>query len=262
LYYSIAGATASCDFYYYVSADGENFVKKSYSIKNVATVGSDVIVFSPQACEAIKIEIVSNGVGDATVTCSLVIRTGVFGDLGFLTLDGGTKSLQTIDYSHHEIHAGSYFTAMHTGDAKNDGETITIYLKTSNTTKYCHCFAKWSSGGAAYFRIYEAPTITANTGTNGQVVINHSRNSSGASTVYDNATTPVVNKYGIDVTKTGDGTIVWLDYSGAGKSSAGSSRNEDEIILKTNTAYLFMVESDAAGISLNLIVSWYEHINR
>ena len=175
--------------------------------------------------------------------------------------DYTTNAVNSIDFGHHEIHAGDSFTKEHLAVSKNDGETINIYLKTANTAKWCHMFMGWSSGGAAYGRIYEAPTITANTGTNGQAVFNRNRNSTTISGVFDNATSPVVNKTGIDVTKTGDGTIIYTRYTGAAKKEGGEFRAENEFMLKPNTAYLFEVESDAAGITLSLYLNWYEHEN-
>lgn len=176
-------------------------------------------------------------------------------------IDNNSGAFMVIDYAHHEIHAGDHFTVHHSAASKNDGTTINIYLKTPNTTKYCHMFMKWSASGAAYGRIYEAPTITANTGTNATAVYNRNRNSSTASTVVDNATTPAANKVGLDVTKTGNGTIIFNEFSGAAKQQKGESRNDNEYMLDANTAYLFEVESDAAGLTLAITLDWYEHID-
>jgi hypothetical protein len=177
-------------------------------------------------------------------------------------IDTTTRSFQTIDYAHHEIHSGSSFVAKYYGTSKNDGQTINLYIKTPDTTKWGHMFFQWSASGAAYGRIYEAPTITANTGTNGQAILNHNRNSATTSVMSDNATTPAADKYGTDVTKTANGTIIYEEYAGAAKSQGGAGRNEDEYILKRNTAYLFEVESDAAGLTLSINMSWYEHIDQ
>lgn len=177
-------------------------------------------------------------------------------------IDTSTRSLQIIDYAHHEIHAGSSYHAFVYDNTAATGELVNIYIKTASTTKYCHMFAQWSSGGAAIFRIYEAPTITANTGTNGLAVINHNRNSSSASGCFDNATEPVVNKYGTGVTKTVDGTVLLVEYSGVGKTVTGSGRNESEYILLPNTVYLFEVIAIGNNIALNIGLDWYEHTDQ
>jgi hypothetical protein len=176
--------------------------------------------------------------------------------------DRSTFGIITIDYSHHEIHEGSYFHCQHVGTGKNAGQTINIYLKTPNSTAFCHAFAKYSANGAAYLKIYESPTITANTGTNGQPAINHNRVLRTASTILDNATVPATGMYGVDVTKTVDGTIIWNEYTGAAKQTGAGGRNEEEHILKANTVYLFEVMSDASGLVLNLIILFYEHTDK
>jgi hypothetical protein len=179
-----------------------------------------------------------------------------------IRIDASTRSIQTIDYAHHEIHGGSSFHAFVYDDTAATGELVNIYIKTANTTKYCHSFAQWSSGGAGIFRIHEAPTITTNTGTNGVSIINHNRNSSTTSGCFDNATTPVVNKYGTGVTKTGEGTVLLIEYSGVGKSISGTGRNESEYILKPNTVYVFELIAIGNNIALGIGLDWYEHTDQ
>jgi hypothetical protein len=179
-----------------------------------------------------------------------------------VTVDDSTHAITTVDYAHHEVHSGSFFAAFHSAGSKNDGTTINIYFKTPNTTKYIHSLVQYSASGAAYCRIREAPTVTANTGTNAIDIYNHNRTSTKASTVYDNATSPAAGKYGKDVTVTAGGTVIYEDYSGSARSFAAASRSNDEFILSPNTAYVFEVESDAAGLVLDLMVSWYEHTNK
>jgi len=168
--------------------------------------------------------------------------------------------LVTIDFAHHEIHEGNTYNAFHSGTSKGDGQTINIYLKTPNVTgKWIHMFARWGSSGAAYLNIYEAPTITDNTGTH-VAAVNRNRNSGLTSSIIDNSLTPTVGKYSTDVTKTGNGTQLQQEYSGAAKQHGGEGRDTNEWILDQNTEYCFEVESDAAGLTLNLELSWYEHV--
>lgn len=177
-------------------------------------------------------------------------------------IDMVTHALETIEYEHHEIHNGSMFHAENYNASVAAGATINIYLKTPDTTKWSHIVAKWASGGAAIFRIYEAPTITANTGTNGKESFNHNRNSLTASVNLDNAAVPVAGKYGIDVTKTADGTLLNTDYDGIGKSFSGEGEHNNEYMLKQNTVYLFEVEAVGNNITLSLNLNWYEHTNK
>jgi hypothetical protein len=170
----------------------------------------------------------------------------------------GLGYLVGIDIAHHKIHESKRYAIRHFGTGKNDGDSISVYFKTPNTTKRLHAYFDYSGSGAAWGFIYEAPTVTVNTGTNNQVMFNRDRNSSNSSTVIDNATVPNAGKYGINVTITNVGTIIYTDYSGAGKQHGAQSRGDDEFILKANTVYCFVVESDAAGLTLNEIVDFYE----
>lgn len=176
-------------------------------------------------------------------------------------LDGVSQAITTIDSLHHEIHEGDAYSINFYDVSKGDGTTINAYFKTPNTSKRIHCFFQWSASGAAFGRILEAPTVTSNTGTNAKDIYNKNRNSSNTSEVVDNATSPAAGKFATDVTITGNGTILSVEYSGAAKSVGGESRNESEFVLKPNTAYVFQVESDAAGLTLALRVGWYEHSN-
>lgn len=162
-----------------------------------------------------------------------------------------------LDLAHHEIHEGDSFSIRHVGTGKNDGETIAVYLKTPNTTKRIHAFMDWSASGAAYGIKYEAPTITAGTGVQA-AVFNRERNSGNTSTVWDNTNPAVQNKVTTDPTKTGNGTIISTEFAGAAKSEGAQVRGEHEWVLKQNTAYLFVVESDAAALTLGMSLRWYE----
>lgn len=184
-----------------------------------------------------------------------------------IRIDSSTRALNVIDYTHHEIHAGAAYFAFHTDASKGDGDTINIYFKTpAETTSenlLCHVVVEWAASGAAFLNIYEAPTVTSGTGTNGNDVIDRNRNLTTSSTlsgVQDNmGTSSAAGAYAKDVTVTDNGTLIYQDYAGTGKSSAASERAEEEIVLASDTEYVFEVESDAAGLTLFLRVDWYEH---
>jgi hypothetical protein len=171
-------------------------------------------------------------------------------------VDEDTHSLVTIDVPHHEIHEGESFTVSHTVTGKNDGETGVVVVLT--TTKDCHVLFNWAASGAAYAKIFEGPTITDNSGTNGVSVFNRDRNSTNTSTVKDNATSRAFNKVCTDPTVSATGTVIFTEFAGAAKAFGGLGRNNNEFILAQNTEYAFVVESDAAGLTLNMILDWYE----
>ena len=185
-------------------------------------------------------------------------------------LDQTTHAATTVTYPHSELHEGNYFDAWHTLTGKNDGTYLTIYFKTANTDKLPHLVATWQSSGAAYFRIREFPVVTANTGAS-HTIFNRFRAATTTSGFFDNAATPVVNKYMTDVTianrtpatvGVNGGLILFEEYDGIGKQTPGGGREMFERKLLKNTAYVYEVESDAAGLVLALQLGWYEHTDR
>ena len=173
-------------------------------------------------------------------------------------IDKVTNSLQTIDYSHHEIHDGNYYLATTYDDSAATGEKVNIVFTTPASPK-CHMLSLWSSGGAAIFRIYEAAVVTANNGTNALPIYNKNRNSTNTSGCLDNATVNAVGKYSTGTTITNTGTTIILEYSGVGKTVNGMGRSDSEFILKPSTKYAFEVEAIGNGIAIALLLDWYEH---
>ena len=185
-------------------------------------------------------------------------------------LDQTTHAMAVVDYPHAELHEGWYFDAWHTLTGINDGAYLTIYFKTANTDKLCHMVGSWQSSGAAYFRIREFPVVTANTGSS-KAIYNRFRASTNTSGVFDNATSPVVNKHMTDVTianrtpatpSVNGGLVIFEEYDGIGKQATGGGRERFERKLLKNTAYVYEVESDAAALVLSLQLGWYEHTDK
>jgi len=166
-------------------------------------------------------------------------------------LDAITHTLQTIDYAHHEIHAGSHFEYTDCLPLASAG-TQDYLITTPNTTKWAHF--SWDVEGSAITAVdfYEA---TDKTGTTLQTVFNNDRNSATTATV-------TVHK-GVSGGTT-DGTKIWCHKSGSstGASRSGaSSETNNEFILKQNTKYLIRITSGTADNLVNLTIGWYEHTN-
>ena len=52
-------------------------------------------------------------------------------------IDTSTHSLQTVEYSHHEIHSGSYYRIHINKDVPNGG-TYNVCFTSPDTTSYMH----------------------------------------------------------------------------------------------------------------------------
>jgi hypothetical protein len=169
-----------------------------------------------------------------------------------LRLDIATHTLQTIDYAHHEIHAGSHF--MYTDSVELDTSGTQDYLIiTPDTTKWAHMMFDMDASAIAMFQLYEDSTHTS---TDTQTAGNNNRNST------DSATTLI---YKGSTTDTSDGTLIHAYKGGSATNqsrSASLARNDSEIILKQDTTYTLRFTSYADNNLFNLRLEWYEHTDR
>jgi hypothetical protein len=167
-------------------------------------------------------------------------------------LDAATEVMMIIDYSHHEVHAGSHF--LYTDAVLLASEAAQDYLITTpNTTKWAHMTFVLEGSAITQFELYEGADRD---GTTPQTVGNSNRNSAVA------ATTTVHKGTSGGTT---DGTRLHLYKSGSATQqsrSGGGTRNDDELILKQNTKYILRVTSGTNGNLTNVRMSWYEHTDR
>jgi hypothetical protein len=162
----------------------------------------------------------------------------------------------TMAREHNLTHEGKSFRAFHNHSSLGSGSTINIFFTTASTPNVNLIFN--ISGSVSFdFELLEAPTVTSNTGTHGQAVINKNRNSATASTVLDNATSPESGVFTIDATVTADGTIIASEVFGSNKGGGDYSLTR-EMILKSSTAYVFRLTSQDAGNRVHINLDWYE----
>ena len=97
---------------------------------------------------------------------------------GAIRIDSVTNTLQTIDYSHHEVHAGSHF--MYTDSVTlGNGGTQDYMIVTPNTTKWAHMTFYLDGSAITQWQLYEA---SDKNGTTEQTVGNNNRNSTTVNT--------------------------------------------------------------------------------
>ena len=187
-----------------------------------------------------------------------------------LRVDSATETLQTIEYEHHEIHAGSSFTCHFNNDVTNIGEQTGIAFNTPNTTKWIHVQVTAVATGASYVSIFEVADLDVDEGTD-LAIYNRDRNSLTASTVSTIETVPEAGK-ATSYTEAqlagatlSTATEIMRKYIGtAGKGGiGGETRAIGEFILKQATQYAFVVTSlTDDAITHNITLDWYEHANR
>jgi len=116
-----------------------------------------------------------------------------------------------------------------------------------------------SNSVASHFDILEAPTITADSGSE-EDVVNRNRNSVNESGVLSIETTQQADMVTINPTITDGGTTIHAEAMGGYKNYPGSGLvGAGKYILKQNTTYAFRLTSDTDNGVASVELFWYEH---
>jgi len=192
-------------------------------------------------------------VSDITIMGQIAGLSKSGGNFRHIRLDGSTESVQTITYSHHEIHAGSSFTVADVQAVNTT--TVKWLLVTPNTTKWSHMVFDIECTGEMLVKITEGADRTTTTPL---AIINRNRNSGNAGTL----------TVGSGATGgTTDGAITIFNRRsgntgvGAKTVAVGGARGQAEWNLKQNTKYVVSVTTFAA-VHVSLSLDWYEHTNK
>ena len=189
-------------------------------------------------------------------------------------IDNSTNAVNTIDYAHHEVHAGSTFCIHLADNAVGKATEMGCLFTTPAGAKWFHCVYSVSMGAKAVFDILEAPTVDVTPDlTNFYTPRNRNRNSDKVSTASSVRVTPVANQATLildgDATPiSADGTVLHTEVIGGakkGKTASDGHTHEDEYILKADTTYYFRVKGDDTGdnnLQMSMEVIWYEHTNK
>ena len=166
-------------------------------------------------------------------------------------LDEATNTLKTIEYEHHEIHAGNMFHADYNKGAIDTDAVALLLVTTPDTTKWAHAIFHMIVTKGALLELFEDPTIDP-VGT-AVTAYNHDRNSATAATVVVTHT-PTVGA---------TGTLIDVSHAGTGGKYAvgGSDIGRYEWILKQNEQYLLRATSHEDANEVIVGVDWYEHVN-
>ena len=168
-------------------------------------------------------------------------------------IDVATHTLQTIDYAHHEVHAGShyfYFDSVELASAGVQNYLISV----PDSTAWPHMTFSMDGSAITQFDLYEGTDKSGSTNVTSKI-FNSNRNSS--------------NVAGVTIFKgltggTTDGTLIktYKDGSSSGGARTSSSVRSGELILKQNTKYILRVTSSTAANLTNVKFEWYEHTNK
>ena len=172
-----------------------------------------------------------------------------------LHLDGATNQLTTIDYAHHEAHAGSGYFAVYSALAA-DTELIEVRIQTPDTKKWAHMIIGIDTALASYAQMW-VPTTKTHEAGNAITPFNRDNNSSNTSGLTI-CHTPAGSQAGAANLAQYIGSA-----STSGKADAGGGTgSRGEFILLQNSSYLIRITSRADNNALSIVLDWYEHENK
>jgi len=171
-----------------------------------------------------------------------------------LGVDTDTRTLQTIDYAHHEIHSGSHY---YINGHMTLGENVTnhVLLITPDSTKWAHFVWAINSSGITETWLDEG-AVGGMTGGAAVTPINNNRNSTKTSTMVLTSGVSIATSYTTRVDNAKWGALGFKTTIG------GGSGRDDEIILKRGTKYLRTFISGTADNIIQFKASWYEHSDK
>ena len=162
----------------------------------------------------------------------------------------------TLDIDHHSVHLGRSFKAITGSESLASAGTKTIAFKTLDDEEHIHLNIMASGSALAKVEFFEAPIITADTGTHAKWV-NKKRDSLNLIRTSSIETTPQEGYYSIDPTITDVGTIIDPSNFIGGSKQTGLRREEVEWELSPNTIYAVRLtslqNSNAVNIALYAI---------
>lgn len=198
----------------------------------------------------IKIDQTTVGTTNAVVPKTY---NSVLGTYDNFRADGQTRALQTIDYAHHEIHAGSHYYRTFSATVASGAVQYYLLDIASAGLKYPHMSFEFNGTAITKFEIFEDSTKS---GDGDKILpLNNDRNSTNTS---------IIELYDAIGEEGDEGTLIWEHSAGTATQqsrSAASSEQATELVLKNNTKYLIKITSGTDGNLVNVTLEWYEHTN-
>ena len=177
-------------------------------------------------------------------------------------IDRATNAQNTIDYAHHEIHSGSHYFNDFSIDIPAS-DWLDVRFTTPNTTKWLHMLISIKTQEEGLYQLYEtAPTLTAGTALVAENNNRNTPNSSGIS-AFDYIINTTEENANLD-TNTSGATLLRSALLGSNQGNlSGVTRNENELVLKQNTAYLIRVNNKISSVRYcSWVLDWYEHTSK
>ena len=167
-------------------------------------------------------------------------------------IDKATQSLNTIDYAHHEIHNGKHFYIEgHQTIGSSDQPGFQVGLTTPSGSTWAHFTWELNTNGIMDTKLYEDAQVSGGVAI---TPLNNNRNSTNTSMM------------AISGGASGTGGLqisdVYIGGEGFKSNVGGTSKREDELILKSGTTYRRDFYSASADNTVSFKASWYEHTDK
>jgi hypothetical protein len=167
-----------------------------------------------------------------------------------LGVDAMTNAVMTIDYAHHETHAGSSYELSADSSLAGANDSLELFILPPTGNKKYHLVWDVRATAECYFYIKTGVTVSAAADT--VTAVNHDWSSAKTS-----------NAIGIKAPRSSNtGTYVrTMELIGSDHNSGGETRGVFERILNPGDNYVFGVHSTAAAV-VSIHLNWYEHTGR
>lgn len=171
--------------------------------------------------------------------------------------DGISNALSVIDFAHYEVHEGNSYKA----DIVDTSMGATEYIGIAFTTPAAeaglvHIIMGYVSRASAHLELIESPGVL----TGGVALTAFNRDRGNANT------SNVIGLKSYDSTVGGHvitgGTVIHDLYTWASKQIGDRDRDSGEMILAPATTYAVKLTADEANGAAQVIIVWYEHVNR
>ena len=164
-----------------------------------------------------------------------------------LAVDDTDNVLPVIEYTHHEIHEGNFFTCYYVDADFDIADTVSLLISVAE--KPAHMTFLVRAGKDTTVTLYEGVTHTA------LVEQTMTCNNRVRATV---PTTRISTRN----SDGSDGTAIWSTTFGIGANPTVArtedSRDQNEWVLRPNTKYQLVVSTGTDNSSLSIQIHWYE----
>ena len=179
------------------------------------------------------------------------------GELDDVRIDASTNSLQTVDYEHHEIHAGSHYFVVGYQDLSINN-VLDFTWQMPDTAVWTHWTWSISPESETLWQVYEGAVAT--NPLTAVTPYNSNRNSANASGTTMRSDLHANLSAANDDTDVSGATLLASGIVGSGRDG-GEAQRSHEIILDQNGLYCLRATASAAGY-VNFEMQWYEHTDK